>query len=406
MWGAVSPDGRFVASDTWRGEGAKGVKIWDVAARQALRDDELRDLPAWSAYMFFSPDGRWLATRGEDYRLYEVGSWELRMKPPVPPDPSPVHFSNFSPDGEIWAIGNPPHNTQLYSTTTGQRLAVLEPPQPAMIASLAFSPDGTTLAILQSDRAVQLWDLRGIRRQLAALGLDWERPAYPAASPKGEMKPIRIELTEYPLSARRRAFLAREIPPRSPEADARLIDLSGFYNAALTESWHEGEGRNDLSDLTPGLRKLAGVEFDVRGLIQVGGAARDGAGYAKAVRGIRVNQACSRLNFLHAAIFAQEMRAGDDLGSYRVHYADGRKTDLPIVHGKDVLDWWSKSGEDLNGVVVAWRGQNGNSRPPNQQVRLFKTTWVNPFPSVPVSGIDFLCGESLAKPFLVAITAE
>jgi WD40 repeat protein len=406
MWGAVSPDGRFVATDTYRGEGAKGVKIWDVAGRQALRDEELRDLPAWSAYMLFSPDGRWLATRGADYRLYEVGSWKLRMKPPVPPDPSPVHVSNFSPDGEIWAIGNPPHNTQLYATTTGQRLAVLEPPQPAMIATMAFSPDGTMLAILQSDRAVQLWDLRGIRGQLGALGLDWKLAAYPAMAANSEMKPIRIELTEYPVSARRRAFLAREIPPRSAEADARLIDLSDFYNAALTESWHDGEGRNDLSDLTPGLRKLAGVMFDVRGLIQVGGASRDGAAYAKAVRGIRVSQACSRLHFLHAAIFANEVGAGVDLGSYRVHYSDGHKVDIPIVLGKDVLDWFSKSGEDLSGVVVAWTGQNEDSRRANQQIRLFKTTWVNPFPLVPISGIDFLCGQWSATPFLVAITAE
>jgi beta-galactosidase len=181
----------------------------------------------------------------------------------------------------------------------------------------------------------------------------------------------------------------------------------------LTESWHDGEGRNDLSELTPGLRKLGGVVFDVRGLIQVGGAARDGAGYAKAVRGIRVNQACSRLHFLHAAIFVHETYSGhdetgigDELGSYRVHYADGRKIEIPIVLGKDVLDWFSKSGEDLSGVVVAWTGQNEKSRQANQQIRLFKTTWVNPFPSVPVNGIDFLCGKWFAKPFLVAITAE
>jgi hypothetical protein len=59
------------------------------------------------------------------------------------------------------------------------------------------------------------------------------------------------------------------------DAEARLIDLSAYYNAALTESWYDGAEGNDLSELTPGLRELAGVRFDVRGLIQVGRALND-----------------------------------------------------------------------------------------------------------------------------------
>src|SRR5262245_62287890 len=67
-----------------------------------------------------------------------------------------------------------------------------------------------------------------------------------------------------------------KIPARDPKAQAELIDLSAHYNAALTESWHPasnlaGESGNDLSELPRGIHKLDGIEFDLRGLIQVSG---------------------------------------------------------------------------------------------------------------------------------------
>jgi hypothetical protein len=42
---------------------------------------------------------------------------------------------------------------------------------------LSFSPDGNLLAAAMMDHTVQIWDIRAIRRQLAAIGLDWETPA-------------------------------------------------------------------------------------------------------------------------------------------------------------------------------------------------------------------------------------
>jgi len=318
---AISPDGRFVASGTWQGS---GVKVWDVATRQLLRD-----LPASThAKVLFSPNGRWLATSADDYRLYEVGSWQLRFKVPVPHDGVQLNDIAFSPDDKIWAIGNKPHNTHLYATVTGQRLAILEPPQQATIVGLAFSPDGTTLAVLQRDRAIQLWDLRRIRHELAALELDWDQPAYPDVV-RPETKPIRLEVAENPAIAERRAFLAREIPVRPPQADAHLIDLSTSYNASLTESWHYGQGHSDLSELTPGVIELNGIDFDVRGMIQVGGIARNRRPYPRVVTGIPVRQTCARLHFLHSAITALRTPAGVAIGTYRVHYADGRQIEIP-----------------------------------------------------------------------------
>ncbi|MDA1275773.1 MAG: hypothetical protein O2960_17275 [Verrucomicrobia bacterium] len=72
---------------------------------------------------------------------------------------------------------------------TGAEFATLEAPYPQGLSWLSFSPDGTRLAAAAETKQIQLWDLRWIRRQLAAMNLDWESPPYydpensPAADP-------------------------------------------------------------------------------------------------------------------------------------------------------------------------------------------------------------------------------
>ncbi len=54
----------------------------------------------------------------------------------------------------------------------------------------AFSPDGSRLAVTtQEGPAVHVWDLRAIRRRLAAMQLDWEAPADPAIDPAAAAAP-------------------------------------------------------------------------------------------------------------------------------------------------------------------------------------------------------------------------
>jgi hypothetical protein len=287
-------------------------------------------------------------------------------------------------------------------------LDILEPPHQALIASLSFAPDGANLAVVQSDSVAQLWDLRQIRQQLAALNLDWELAPCPPVPRQAETKPFQAEVVEASVAAHRRAFLARAIPARPADAPRRLIDLASYYNAALTASWYDQAGGNDLSELTPGLRELAGVPFDVRGLIQLGPSPPDGFGYPWAVEGIRVNQVCTRLHFLHSAIRSDKTVGGIQIATYVVSYADGRCDGFSIVMGKDVVDWLSQPQEGLTNVVVAWNGQNQISRKAGRNIRPFKTTWNNPFPSVPITRIDFTSdwADANRRPFLVAITAE
>jgi hypothetical protein len=83
---------------------------------------------------------------------------------------------------------------KLIHAGTGKELATLEPPRDAGSASHRFSPDGTRLAVATGNHTIHVWDLRALRRGLAEVGLDWDLLSYPLADPKGDARPIRVEV--------------------------------------------------------------------------------------------------------------------------------------------------------------------------------------------------------------------
>jgi len=252
---------------------------------------------------------------------------------------------------------------------------------------------------------VDLWDLRVLRDELKKLHLDWKLPPFPPGGDAPPAGPTVLQLDAGPFS---KEELARTIPLRDANAAANLLDLTDYYNAPLTESWHSPkEAKNDLSELGQGVQKFGGIEFDVRGLIQIGANAANGLSYPNHVHDIPIRQRCRRLHFLHAAIFAADARLGDELGSYIFHYADGRQVELPIVAGKDTGEWWSQPNEQDRSSIIVWTGNNPAALRGGHSIRLFKSTWENPFPEVPIRQFDFVSDKPTpGQPFLVAITAE
>ena len=61
----------------------------------------------------------------------------------------------------------------ILEATTGNELATLQAPHQPWIRAFCFSRDASNLVALQADQSLQVWDLRGLRRELAALKLDW-----------------------------------------------------------------------------------------------------------------------------------------------------------------------------------------------------------------------------------------
>ena len=199
-------------------------------------------------------------------------------------------------------------------------------------------------------------------------------------------------------------------PLRDPTTESRLIDLTRYYNAALTESWQQRHAylSNDLSSLPAGQQSLAGVAWDIRGIIQVTSQQlRDvSPPWPAKVENISIGQVCQRLHFLHSACFDRS-KPLQTIGQYLVRFEDGSEVEVPIVLGKDVLDWVVEPEAHMPAPVVAWVGQNTYSRNRgNRKIRLFKSTWENPRPHVRVTTIDFVSTMKQAAPFLIAITAE
>ena len=220
------------------------------------------------------------------------------------------------------------------------------------------------------------------------------------------------------------AEILREIttaPPRPPGLDPKQLDLSAFYNASLY-TWGTGQevegyglGRLPLS-FTP----LHGVEFDLRGVIQLnsggipsGSSApnqrprdineRLGRDYPDQVTGIPVNQATEALHFLMSCRWGRET-SGNEVAHYLVHYNDGTTEKAPISYPDDVADW-VQSGENdrLPEERIGWRGMLANGT--NERV-LSEVVWKNPHPQKTVSTIDFVSSHKAAAPFLIAITLE
>jgi hypothetical protein len=201
------------------------------------------------------------------------------------------------------------------------------------------------------------------------------------------------------------------IPARDPQAAANLIDLSAFYNAALTETWHNTgntTAQNHLGALPRGIQEFGGVKFDVRGLIQLSG--RDALSqlvvrFPKEVKNIKVDRLGQSIHFLHAAGWMSP--DGTTIGNYVVHYANGETREIPIVYGRDVRDWWTQNNEPAKAELnTVWTGKNSMNPQTSPPQRLFKTTWKNPLPNVKIDSIDYRSTMTATAPFLVAITVE
>jgi WD40 repeat protein len=169
---ALSPDAHWYIA----GQGAPDWRdqICDLRTRQVAAE-----FPWRNGAPSFSPDGNWLAVSGqEENRFYAVGSWECIHTLPREAGGVQVAIA-FASDGRMAAVACTPTKVRLLAVPSFRELATLESPDPQLLSWLCFSPDGARLAAATETKQIQLWDLRSIRLQLAAMRLDWDAPPLP-----------------------------------------------------------------------------------------------------------------------------------------------------------------------------------------------------------------------------------
>jgi hypothetical protein len=354
---------------------------------------------------------------------------------------------SFSPDGRTLASLADDRTLIFWQVATGRELMRLQMPvEDVQGHELAFSADGRSLVAWRYDprgMLTRLWFAPTLAEIAAAEGQDYRSSAHDgitwyavskALEKRGRLQEAvaalyeaiqqsaqRPDLEGLRMGAlRRRAGVlvqlgrpseaamdnleALDLRPRDLKAPPQCIDLSPYYNGTL--DWNslylEIPRQTFLAELPHGLQVLPGsnsVPFDLRGVVQVN-IDLDVAGIPRAVTNIAVLRKCRRLHFLHATQRG-EASTGTRIGSYILHFSDGKQEEFPIIYGLDVHSWAPASSDpsDGEGGRVAWKGTNTNSR-------VYLSTWENSRPDIEVTTVDLVSALRHSGPFLIALTAE
>jgi len=178
------------------------------------------------------------------------------------------------------------------------------------------------------------------------------------------------------------------------------VDFSGHFTHTVA-NFSSGSPDNRLAGLTPGKLAVGTIEFDVRGMIQLGG------GFApdlpRHVAGLPVRRLCQRLHFLHASTW--DGAAHGEIGRYTVLYADGSTEIIPLIHGENIHDWWVDPADPPT-PPPAWTGSNPVARAAGRSLGLFHLAWKNPHPDRMVESLSLETDGRTRLPFLVALTTE
>ena len=251
---SISPDGRFVATSTFGSLGV--VKLWQADNGRWIKDEKVGPF----ALARFSPDGNWLAVRGDlGGKILRVGTWKEEVTFEFPDS-----GNAFTPDSRFFAVESGQGAIRLVDPTTGSEKVRLEDPNQEPAYALVFTPDGTRLLAISDDaKATHVWDLRLIRRQLAELDLDWDAPPYPPAPAPQKLEPLHVTVIGAELAGSVDAMIQSELQSYALRLLVNPFDAEAYFQRGRLHLQNKSlaQGRADLNAALAFLPNHAGALY-------------------------------------------------------------------------------------------------------------------------------------------------
>jgi WD40 repeat protein len=170
LWSALSmawhPKDPLLAVGTWQ---RNGTTVWDPRTGELIKN-----IGGQSAHVGFSPNGRQLVVgTAEDYQFWDVATWTLGPQIKRDAVSDQVGPFVFGSNGKLICVAKNRHYVQLIHLPDFEEIASFPIPDGRQITWITLSPDESQLAVGTTGDTIHIWNLRAVRSELAALGLDW-----------------------------------------------------------------------------------------------------------------------------------------------------------------------------------------------------------------------------------------
>ncbi len=214
----------------------------------------------------------------------------------------------------------------------------------------------------------------------------------------------------------RGSLVVNSVNLRYPAPDAtkfHCLDLRPFANMGFKDETAEDkqggwtdQGGNDLRHMPMGRQSIRGLPFDIlnpdanngKSCVMLYSAKKDF--FPQEVGPILIGGKTNSLIFLHSAAWAG--KEGVPAARYRVTYEDGGTTDIPVVTGANINDWWSLRAPSKPDAVLALEVKSENSW--RGLVGLYAYRWRNPAPERPIRSLTLVSTEGDPVAGVVAVT--